>query len=73
MTRKHDGELVEYRYDVVDIDNCGWYVARIGANGNVIEDSQKLWFPVDVDGYDDEDDLAAALREAFPGATVRAA
>jgi len=73
MTRKHDGELVEYRYDVVDIDNCGWYVARFGRDGNVIEDSQKVTFPVDVDGYDNADDLAAALRAAFLGATVRAA
>ena len=73
MTRKYAGETIEYRFDAIDINNCGWYVARFGHNGDLIEDSEKVTFAVNVDDYDNPDDLADALRAAYPGAKVRAA
>jgi hypothetical protein len=50
---------------------AGWYCE--GWNGTqMICDSQKIWFPVDVDVFDEDqvNELQAALREAFPGATI---
>ena len=49
----------------------GWY-AEVYTTEGVITDSQKVDFPVDVDGFDEDAraDLEEALLEAFPGATI---
>lgn len=50
----------------------GWYVELRDAEGTVEDDSMKVWFPVDVDEFteDQETELVAALREAFPDAEI---
>jgi len=42
------------------------------AKGYEITDSQKIWFPVNVDDFssDEADELHDALEEAFPDAEV---
>jgi hypothetical protein len=63
---------VEYWWDNQDPSNAGWYARTRDASGQECDDSMKVWFPVEVDEYDETqgDDLAEALREAFPGAQV---
>jgi uncharacterized protein (TIGR02996 family) len=48
-----------------------WYCESWAAD-RMVDDSQKVWFPVAVDDYGrgDADDLSAALAEAFPGAEI---
>lgn len=62
---------VTYRWDAPHGVEPGWY-AESWADTEMIDDSQKVWFPVPVDDYgrDEADDLEAALREAFPGAEI---
>ena len=49
----------------------GWYCETIDVAG-ARDDSQKVWFPVDVDefGIDDVAELVDALQGAFPGAKI---
>ena len=49
----------------------GWYCETFDGN-RMMDDSQKVWFPVSVDdfGREEEDVLVTALREAFPGAEI---
>lgn len=66
---------IEYRWDEIDPANPGWYAVSYDASGEVIDDSMKIWWPVDVDefGADQGDELGAALRKAYPGAEIVAA
>lgn len=50
----------------------GWYAETFDGEGNFADDSQKVWFPVQVDefGQDQEAELIEALSEAFPGANI---
>ena len=52
----------------------GWYVQAWGA-GKFLCDSQKVWFPVDVDDFGpvEEEELVAALKDEFPDATIESA
>ena len=63
---------VEYWWDAQDSDNAGWYARTIDAERQIIDDSEKVWFPVDVAeyGYEQSSELAGALRDAFPGAKI---
>ena len=49
----------------------GWY-CESWAGDQMIDDSQKVWFPVAVDdfGRDEYGSLVEALQEAFPGARI---
>lgn len=66
---------ISIRWDTADPDNQGWYVEAFdGPTGfDLVDDSQKSWFPVDVDSYgrDDEDALRDALQAAFPRAEIQ--
>lgn len=48
-----------------------WYCESHDGSGPC-DDSQKVWFPVSVDSYDQDeaDQLAEALAEAFPEAEI---
>jgi len=50
----------------------GWYCETYDAADQMVDDSQKVWFPVAVDDYraDEYADLRADLRAAFPGAEI---
>jgi hypothetical protein len=63
---------VRYYWDAQTGAEGGWYTMGYDADGGEADDSQKVWFPVDVDSYDrsQADDLEAALREAFPDAEI---
>jgi hypothetical protein len=52
----------------------GWY-CESWAGRDMMDDSQKVWFPVAVDDYGDDqaDELRAALAAAFPGAEIEIA
>ena len=49
----------------------GWY-CESWSGRDMIDDSQKIWFPVVVDSFDHDEaeELEAALTEAFPGAEI---
>ena len=49
----------------------GWYCESWNGD-TMIDDSQKVWFPVSVDDYgrDQTGELTAALVEVFPGAEI---
>jgi hypothetical protein len=68
-------DRVTYRWDDQIGGTPGWYCQRLDDSGNVLDDSQKIWWPVDVDYYDEgaEPDLVAALCGAFPDAIVEPA
>ncbi len=57
-------------------DQCGvepgWYCETYDADGDFIDDSQKVWFPVRVDSYSRRQfaGLRKALQSAFPGAEI---
>jgi hypothetical protein len=58
-------------WDEQDADNVGWYAMQIDENGTVLDDSQKIWWPVSLDYERDEAaEVEAALRAEFPGATI---
>lgn len=67
-------ETVHYWWDSQDPQNAGWYVRVQDETGRTMDDSMKVWFPVDVEefGEDQAEELAAALREAFPEAKIEA-
>lgn len=64
---------VTYRWDDQPGVTPGWY-AETWDDRRIIDDSQKVWFPVTVDdyGHDQEGALRDALCEAFPGADIEA-
>lgn len=70
-TRNETITAVTVRWDDQAGVEPGWY-AESYAGELVAGDSQKIWFPVRVDdfGEDEADDLAEALREAFPQAEI---
>ena len=50
----------------------GWYCESYDDEGELRDDSQKVWFGVQVDEYteDDRSGLIAALKEAYPNAEI---
>lgn len=67
-------ETVQYWWDDQDPQNAGWYVRVQDERGQTMDDSMKVWFPIEVDefGQGQAEDLAQALREAFPEAKIEA-
>lgn len=67
-------ETVQYWWDAQDPQNSGWYARVLDERGRETDDSMKVWFPVEVDefGEDQADELDQALREAFPQAKIEA-
>lgn len=67
-------ETVQYWWDSQDPQNTGWYVRVQDERGQTMDDSMKVWFPVEVEEFseDQAEELAAALREAFPEAKIEA-
>ncbi|HWQ27304.1 MAG TPA: hypothetical protein VN367_11080 [Chlorobaculum sp.] len=63
---------INARYNKED-DKEGWHIKIIGPEGNVIEDSRKVGFPIDVEsfGEDDPEDIYEALREEYPDAIIK--
>ena len=61
---------VTYRWDDQSGVEPGWYCQSYDAEGECLADSQKIWWPIEVDDYETAEDLAAALAEAFPGAEI---
>ncbi|HWR01641.1 MAG TPA: hypothetical protein VN371_07220 [Chlorobaculum sp.] len=63
---------VNARYDKTD-DKEGWLIKIINPEGEVIDDSRKAGFPIDVEsfGEDDPEDIYEALREEYPDAIIK--
>ncbi|NTU59163.1 MAG: hypothetical protein HGB00_09680 [Chlorobiaceae bacterium] len=51
----------------------GWHIKIISPTGEVIDDSRKVGFPIDVEsfGEDDPEDIYDALREEYPDALIK--
>jgi len=58
-------------WDEQDPAQPGWYV-EVRQGNDIIADSMKIWFPIEVDWYGENDkaDLVADLREVYPDATI---
>jgi hypothetical protein len=75
-TTKKDNQAdvtrVTYRWDDQPGVDAGWYCQSFDEGNELMDDSQKVWFPVNVDNYgeDEEDELVEALQEAFPHAEI---
>lgn len=69
---KAQATSVTYRWDDQIGADPGWYCESHDSAGLLLDDSQKIWWPVDVDDYgrDEEIALAEALAGAFPSATI---
>jgi hypothetical protein len=65
-------QKVSAHYDKYD-DNEGWYIKIFSPEGEVIDDSRKVGFPIDVEsfGEDDLEDIYDALREEYPDAVIK--
>lgn len=63
---------VNARYDTDD-DQEGWRIKVISPEGDIIDDSRKPGFPIDVEsfGIDDPEDIYDALREEYPDAIIK--
>ncbi len=63
---------VNARYDKLD-DKGGWHIRIISPEGDLIDDSRKIGFPIDVEsfGEDDPEDIYDALREEYPDAIIK--
>ncbi len=53
-------------------NNEGWYIKIVNPEGDIIDDSRKIGFPIDVEsfGEDDPEDIYDALREEYPDAII---
>lgn len=67
-------ETVQYWWDEQDPQDAGWYARVMDERGQTTDDSMKIWFPVDVNGYSEDqgEALGHALRSAFPNAKIEA-
>lgn len=73
MSKKTDTDVtrVTYRWDDQPGIDAGWYCQSFEGN-EYMDDSQKVWFPVSVDDYgeDEAGEMVEALQEAFPNAEI---
>lgn len=73
MSKKTETDItrVTYRWDDHPGSTPGWYCQSYEGD-EFRDDSQKVWFPVSVDTYgeDERAELVAELKEAFPSAEV---
>lgn len=60
------------QWDTQDASNVGWHAIAYDSAGEVVLDSVKILFPVDVDSFGREQasELLTALLDAYPGAEV---
>lgn len=70
MNTTREATLIKYRWDAQAGVEPGWYCESYNEAGEMIDDSQKVWWPIDVDQYETEPELVAALHRAFPDAAV---
>lgn len=63
---------VRYYWDDQAGAKAGWYVMTYSADGQELDDSMKIWFPVDVDDFsqDEEGEMVEALKGQFPGLEI---
>ncbi len=67
---------VSAHLDTTDPSNPGWYAATYARDSDgdleVVDDSHKAWFPVDLDLYGSEQRgyVRDALEREFPGAEI---
>lgn len=63
---------LRYWWDTQDPNSKGWYVEAKDSDGEFLDDSMKIWFPVDVDDFDENSEAALieALMAEFPNAVV---
>jgi hypothetical protein len=78
MTNELNGKTVaalRYWWDDQDPGNKGWYVEAKDSEGEFLDDSMKVWFPVDVEDFseDEETKMVEALKAEFPNAAIEAA
>ncbi|MCX6178307.1 MAG: hypothetical protein NT163_02880 [Chlorobiales bacterium] len=64
-------QKVNARYEKFS-DPEGWHIKIISPEGDIIDDSRKVGFPIDVEsfGEDDPEDIYDALREEYPDAII---
>lgn len=69
---RHAVYTVAYWWAAKDPDNPGWYAVGKNAIGEVVDDSEKIWFRVDVRSFDQHgvSELYDALSDAYPDADV---
>ena len=67
-----DAHTLTVYWDSHDRAHPGWYVEVRDGYGDIIVDSLKIWFALEVDWYGEnqEVELIADLREAYFGATI---
>lgn len=65
-------QKVSAHYDKYDDNEC-WNIKIFSPEGELIDDSQKIGFPIDVEsfGEDDLEDIYDALREEYPDAVIK--
>ncbi|NTU94386.1 MAG: hypothetical protein HGB29_07080 [Chlorobiaceae bacterium] len=56
-----------------DEDRECWHIRIVSPDGDTIDDSRKVGFPIDVEsfGEDDLEDIYDALREEYPDALIK--
>ena len=71
MMKTKEITRVTYRWDAPAGVEPAWY-AEAYAGNSMVCDSQKIWFPVDVSefGEDNSQELEVELKQAFPNAEV---
>ena len=64
-------QKVNARYEKYG-DNDGWFIKIINPEGDIIDDSRKAGFPIDLESFGEEDleDIYDALREEYPDAII---
>lgn len=63
---------LQVSWDSQDKNNEGWFV-EVLEDGEYKDDSMKVWFPVDVDAYDQQQksELVDALKAEWPEASIK--
>ena len=63
---------IEMRWDVPGFDNDAWYAAAYDANGNLVDDSEKVGFEVDVESYgvSEQEEVISELQRYYPLAEI---
>jgi hypothetical protein len=71
MTKNEEITRVVCRWDDTPGISPSWY-CQSWIGGELIDDSQKVWFPVNVDCFlhSEDKELKGVLSEAFPNAAI---
>lgn len=64
---------LDAHWSVSDPKNPGWYIEETDENNRYLSDSMKIWFPIDVDQYGEEegDELLDEMRKVFPNHNLK--